>query len=625
MLLEVLGDWAICSKEWICRQYDHEVQGYSGAKPFAGPRQRGPGDGSVVAPKPGVPVGFAVATGLTPRYSLLDPAAMAEAALDEALRNVVVRGGDPGRCAVLDNYCWGSCDDPEQLGRLVRATEAICELALHYRTPFISGKDSLNNEFRVGERLISIPGCLLVSALAIVPDIERVPDNAFVHEGSALYLLGTTRQELGGSAYLAAAQQLGNSPPRIHDMAGTIASYRALHESILDGQVASAHDLAEGGLAVALSEMAIGAEFGAGIELGALRIEGEVDDVGRLFGESLGRILVEAAPGARAGARGDDAEPRPALRTYRHDDAGAARRRRGRGRRPRARCRDRNPRSRLARTAREGPARLRSGPGDPAMTAPHALVLKAPGTNCDFETLDAFERAGATTELVTTHDLFAKPERLLHARILCFPGGFAHGDDIASARVLANQMRHRLGDTLLRFVEEEGGYVLGICNGFQALVKLGLLPRTEAGQLQQEVSLVHNASGQYECRWIRMQVADSRCAFLPKGTILEMPIGHGEGKFVAGEHFDAGRSELVALRYLDAEGKPTQDYPCNPNGSTHAVAGLTDPTGRVLGLMPHPDRSYLAAQHPRRLHEEIRDEDMAGHQLFAALVTAASG
>ncbi len=297
MLLKILADWGICSKEWICRQYDHEVQGYSGAKPFSGTRQRGPGDGSVLAPKPGVPVGFAVATGLTPRYSLLDPAAMAEAALDEALRNVVVRGGDPSRCAVLDNYCWGNCDDPEQLGRLVRATEAICELALQYRTPFVSGKDSLNNEFRIGERLISIPGCLLVSALAIVPELDQVPDNAFVHQGSALYLLGTTRQELGGSAYLAAIEQIGDTAPRVHDSAASIASYRTLHECIVDGQVASAHDLAEGGLAVALSEMAIGAEFGAGIELAAIPSEGEVDEVGKLFSESLGRILIEAAPG----------------------------------------------------------------------------------------------------------------------------------------------------------------------------------------------------------------------------------------------------------------------------------------------------------------------------------------
>jgi phosphoribosylformylglycinamidine synthase I len=259
------------------------------------------------------------------------------------------------------------------------------------------------------------------------------------------------------------------------------------------------------------------------------------------------------------------------------------------------------------------------------VTAPHALVLKAPGTNCDFETLDALERAGATTQLATTHDLFAKPEMLLRARILCFPGGFAHGDDIASARVLANQMRQRLGDTLLRFVEQEGGYVLGICNGFQALVKLGLLPRTQSGELRQQVSLVHNSSGQYECRWVRLQVQDSRCTFLPKGAILEMPVGHGEGKFVADDGFDAGRSSLIALRYVDAEGKPTQDYPLNPNGSSHAVAGLTDPTGRVLGLMPHPDRSYLAAQHPRRLHENVRDEDMAGHVLFDSLVQAASG
>ena len=167
----------------------------------------------------------------------------------------------------------------------------------HYGAPFVSGKDSLNNEFRVGDRLISIPGCLLVSALAIVPDLDRVPDGAFVRAGSALYLLGTTRQELGGSAYLAALDQLGDTPPRLHDMPEALASYRTLHEAIREGHVAAAHDLAEGGLAVALSEMAIGAELGAEIELGALHTAGEVEDAGALFGESLGRILVEAAFG----------------------------------------------------------------------------------------------------------------------------------------------------------------------------------------------------------------------------------------------------------------------------------------------------------------------------------------
>lgn len=252
------------------------------------------------------------------------------------------------------------------------------------------------------------------------------------------------------------------------------------------------------------------------------------------------------------------------------------------------------------------------------MTAPLALVLKAPGTNCERESIDALERAGARTELLTTLELLAAPERLERARMLVFPGGFAHGDDIASARIWANQCRRRIGPEILRFVHEDGGHVLGICNGFQVLVKLGLLPGQQGG-LEQEVSLVHNDSGHYECRWVRMRVTASPCSFLPEGELWEMPVGHAEGKFVPGPGFDAGTSPLVALRYVDPEGQVTGRHPHNPNGSVAAVAGLTDPTGRVLGLMPHPDRSYLTRQHPRRRHAP----PMAGAELFARLVRAA--
>ena len=253
-------------------------------------------------------------------------------------------------------------------------------------------------------------------------------------------------------------------------------------------------------------------------------------------------------------------------------------------------------------------------------SSPKAIVIKAPGTNCELESRDALIRAGADAIILTTPEIYKLPELLLRARILLFAGGFAHGDDIASARILANQFRLRLGDTLLRFINDEGGFALGICNGFQALVKLGLLPRKDTTVLRQEVSLVHNDSGHYECRWVRMKVVDSPCLFLQKDTTLEMPVGHGEGKFVVGETFD---SDLVALRYVDEEGRPATTYPANPNGSLSSIAGITDPSGRVLGLMPHPDRSYLPYQHPQHHRREIAEHEMGGATLFHHLVEAA--
>ena len=295
-LLAALADLCVCSKEWILRQFDHEVQGQSAAKPFAGREQRGPGDAAVLRPKPDSSQGFAVATGLNPRYSWIDPAAMAEAALDEAVRNIVARGGDPTRCVVLDNYCWGNTDDPAQLGGLVRATEAVCEAAFYYRTPFVSGKDSLNNEFRVGERTIAIPGCLLVTALAIVPDVECVPDSAFTAAGNSVYLVGRTYHELGGSVYYKLHAELGASVPRARAV-DNIAQLRFLAEAIQQGLVASAHDLSEGGLAVAAAEMAFGSGVGLFLELGNMDLEEGLErDDAILFSESLGRMLVEVLP-----------------------------------------------------------------------------------------------------------------------------------------------------------------------------------------------------------------------------------------------------------------------------------------------------------------------------------------
>jgi phosphoribosylformylglycinamidine synthase len=235
------------------------------------------------------------------------------------------------------------------------------------------------------------------------------------------------------------------------------------------------------------------------------------------------------------------------------------------------------------------------------------------------------ERAGARAAVVTSLELVGDPEQILRSRILCFPGGFAHGDDIASARILANLCRLRLGETLLRFVNEEGGFILGICNGFQTLVKLGILPRQDVNTIRQEVSVVHNDSGRYECRWVRLRVEDSPCKFLPAGEQWDMPVGHGEGKFVPGPDFDASSSPLVAVRYVDAHGEPVHEYPANPNGSIAAVAGITDPTGHVLGLMPHPDRSYLPRHHPQGNRRVVQEAEMAGAKLFRMLVEAASG
>lgn len=258
------------------------------------------------------------------------------------------------------------------------------------------------------------------------------------------------------------------------------------------------------------------------------------------------------------------------------------------------------------------------------MSAPKVLVLRAPGINCERETFDAFQRAGGAPEFVHVKRLLANPALLEGFAVLTVPGGFAYGDDIAAGRVLGTELRTRAGTALTNFVDR-GGLVLGICNGFQVLVRVGLLPRVGGGPLRQEVTLAHNLSNHYECRWVTLRTTKSRCEFLPAGLTLRCPAAHGEG-YLVGK--DPGLAHLLAsegyeaFHYLDANGQPTTSYPENPNGSPGGVAGLCDSTGRVLGLMPHPDRSYLPHHMPGWTRRGLASRG-DGFVVFESMVRAA--
>ncbi|TDJ78895.1 MAG: phosphoribosylformylglycinamidine synthase subunit PurL [Planctomycetota bacterium] len=301
-LLALLGCPNIASKEWIVRQYDHEVQGTSVVKPMVGARMDGPSDGAVIKPLPDSRKGAAIGCAASSRYGRLDPGAMAEAVIDEALRNVVATGGDPARTALLDNFAWGNCDKPEQLGALVLAAKGCYRAAMAYGTPFISGKDSLNNEYRVGDETLSIPPTLFVSALAIVPNVERAVTMDVKRSDDLIMLVGTTRGELGGSEYLAQRGLAGGTVPR-PDLAKAPALFAKLHSAMRMGYVRACHDLSEGGLAVAAAEMSLAG--GRGMDLDLAMIDhadwpaAYDEDATLLYSESCTRFLVEVEPGKK--------------------------------------------------------------------------------------------------------------------------------------------------------------------------------------------------------------------------------------------------------------------------------------------------------------------------------------
>lgn len=295
-LLKILSSWNVCSKEWIVRQYDHEVQGGSVLKPFVGAKNDGPSDASITRPLAGSNKGIALANGINPRYGDIDPYWMSASAIDEALRQIVAVGGRVDKTALLDNFCWGNTENPDQLGGLVRSSMACYDAAVGYGTPFISGKDSLNNEFNTGKKTISIPPTLLISAISVIDDVRKTISMDVKRSGSLIYVVGKTFEEFGGSQYFLINNKKGGMVPRLRIPSAKLL-FEKLSSAIGKGLVLSAHDCSEGGIGACLAEMLFAGDLGAEVSLKKVPGENSIkrDDC-ILFSESNSRFIVEVSP-----------------------------------------------------------------------------------------------------------------------------------------------------------------------------------------------------------------------------------------------------------------------------------------------------------------------------------------
>ncbi|GAC1434468.1 MAG: phosphoribosylformylglycinamidine synthase subunit PurL [Ktedonobacteraceae bacterium] len=305
LLLSLLQQPTIASKEAVVRRYDHEVQGATVIKPLVGKTGQGPGDAAVLQPllEDGTQTraGIVLSNGVNPLLGTIDPYHMAVNAVDEALRNLTAVGGDITRVSILDNFCWGNPTDPEQLGMLVRAVKGCHDAAVGFKTPFISGKDSLNNEYRAdGTRLPVIP-TLVISAVGVIDDAAQTIDMSLKTPGNLLYLVGTTRDELLGSYYMELTHDIldGTKLPHVN-IAHAYTTMKALGEAIRQGMVRACHDLSEGGLAVAAAEMAMASQLGMALDLAYIPVTDRqvvgTKNIVRLFSESASRFIVEIAP-----------------------------------------------------------------------------------------------------------------------------------------------------------------------------------------------------------------------------------------------------------------------------------------------------------------------------------------
>ncbi|MFC1588547.1 phosphoribosylformylglycinamidine synthase I [Planctomycetota bacterium] len=221
------------------------------------------------------------------------------------------------------------------------------------------------------------------------------------------------------------------------------------------------------------------------------------------------------------------------------------------------------------------------------------LLLRTSGTNCEMELAYGFQLAGAATRIAHFNELVRGAVQLKDFQILAFPGGFSYGDDIAAGRLHALEIRSYLKESLTEFVQQ-GKLILGICNGFQVLVNAHLLPAGDLGSAKQDLSLAANKSNKFECRWVYLKGSSKKCVWFPQDRIICIPIAHGEGRLVPrddGLLADLKQHDQIAFRYTDAKGD-SGPYPVNPNGSVDDIAGVCDPSGRILGMMPHPER-YL--------------------------------
>lgn len=248
------------------------------------------------------------------------------------------------------------------------------------------------------------------------------------------------------------------------------------------------------------------------------------------------------------------------------------------------------------------------------MATPTVCVLRAPGTNCDLETGIAFERAGAKVEHLHLMELLESPQKLTSYQMLCIPGGFSYGDDISAGVIFASQLRRSIRNLIGDFLQKDT-LVLGICNGFQVLLKSGILPSgttnwPPSAEDRHQATLTWNRNGRYTALWVKLRTGNSKSVFLRDIDTIELPIAHAEGRIAVRDNdvlLDWKTQGNIALQYANGADNPDAllDYPANPNGSIMNIAGLSDPTGRVLGLMPHPERFINATHHPQWTRRDV--------------------
>lgn len=586
----------------VSSQYDYEVQASSVLKPLQGKGQVN-AETTAICPVLESDKAVAVSQSLYPTYTEQDPYAMAAATIDTAVRNLVASGVPYDHIALLDNFCWCSSKDPERLYQLKQAAKACHDIAVAYEIPYISGKDSMFNDFSGYDaegkpsKISALP-TLLTSSIGVSPDYRQLVGIDFQEAGELIYILGETHDELGGSEYQNHLQEngteTGTSPvPQLNPKLQR-ELYQTYSHAIKDKLIISAQPVNRGGILYSLAKMAMAGQLGVDVNLAQL--PGTVrSDEARLFSESQGRIIVSIQPHHRqAFEKIFKKLPMQMLGTVTSENFSVY----GEASQPLVATSVGNLHD--AYTAHL-PQRTNA---NTKQITPKALVLTGYGINCEEETAYAFEQAGAEVTTIHINDLIDSPDILKETNILAVPGGFSYGDDTGSGLAFANKMKLSLWKEIQAFYQRDT-LTIGICNGFQILSNLGLLPGFENEIGPVNIALTHNDNAQYSVRWTDIAVTNTS-PWLAGIDKLTVPIAHGEGKLVCDQAtlLRLQQHGHIAARYIRGEISQHYNLAPNPNGSIFDIAAITDKSGKVLGMMPHPERAMFFRQLPHRTFKE---------------------
>jgi phosphoribosylformylglycinamidine synthase len=604
---------AVASKSYLTRKVDRCVTGHVAQQQCVGPNHLPLSDYAVYAQSLFGMSGAALSLGEQPVKGLIDPAAMARMAVAEALLNLAgarITQLSDVRCSA--NWMWAA-KLPGEGARLRRAALAMSDIMIRLGVAVDGGKDSLSMAL-AGPQNIKAPGELVVAAYAPMPDVRVKVTPDLKLPGSALILIDLSggNARLGGSALAQAWQQVGDDTPDVDDADLLRRAFVAVQELIARGRVLSAHDRSDGGLITTVAEMAFAGNVGVDIEL-----RSDADALATLFAEELG-VVLEAPDGdavlrfltgsdvpatviGRVGSPGGDIvvrhnadvvidRPMVDLRAIWEDTS-------TRIDRLQADPESVDEESRAARGLVTAPDwRLTYSPRqaqEPRAAPPRVAVIRDQGSNGDRELAAAFHAAGFEAWDVTMTDLLEQRISLEAFRGVAFPGGFSYGDVLDAGKAWAGIMRFHddLAGQFDGFYRRSDTFSLGVCNGAQLMALLGWVPdRAIADEFRPR--FVRNRSGRFECRFVTVEITPSPSIFLRDmaGSRLGVWVAHGEGRL----HLPAGPGSvdpsLMPLRFADPDGKPTQIYPFNPNGSPGGVTAMTSADGRHLAMMPHPER-----------------------------------